>query len=111
MRMFDARAVVPVGAGLVARCRLAAFDGRAFYAYTEQRLPSYAAPVFVRLASSADITSTFKLRKFELQRDGYDPQRIRDPLFVRDPSARDYVPVNAKNLARLSLRPFAGDAV
>ena len=88
----------------------AAFDGRAFYAYTEQRLPSYAAPVFVRLSSSADITSTFKLKKFELQRDGYDPARTADPLFVRDPSARDYVPVSAETLARLSLRPFAGDA-
>ncbi len=86
-----------------------AFDGRAFYAYTEERLASYAAPVFLRLVSDADMTSTFKLRKVDLQREGYDPARIDDPLFVRDPANRSYAPVTTENLARVGLRPFAGD--
>ena len=37
------------------------------------------------------LTSTFKLRKVDLQRDGYDPARIADPLYVRDDRTRTYV--------------------
>ena len=76
-----------------------AFDGRAFYAFTEQHLPHYAAPVFVRLVTQADMTSTFKLRKGDLQRDGYDLNRVSDPLFVRDTAARTYVRLTAETLA------------
>jgi fatty-acyl-CoA synthase len=68
-----------------------AFDGRAFYAFTAERLPAYAAPVYVRLVRQADVTTTFKLRKVDLQRDGYDPARVSDPLYVRDDAAHTYV--------------------
>jgi len=87
-------------AALVLR-RPDAFDGRAFYAFTEQHLPDYAAPVFVRLVTQADLTSTFKLRKVDLQRDGYDLKRVSDPLFVRDTVARTYVRLTAEKLASL----------
>ncbi len=82
---------------------LDAFDGRAFYAYTEDRLPPYAVPIFVRLASAAEMTSTFKLRKVDLQREGYDLDLVRDPLFVRDTAAQAYVPLSAEKLAELAL--------
>jgi fatty-acyl-CoA synthase len=68
-----------------------AFDGRAFYEFTAARLPSYAAPVYLRLVGQADVTTTFKLRKVDLQRDGYDPARVTDPLYVRDDRTRTYV--------------------
>ena len=51
------------------------FDARAFYEFTEDRLPHYAISLFVRLVEQADMTSTFKLRKVDLQRDGYDLER------------------------------------
>ncbi|AQV98316.1 long-chain-acyl-CoA synthetase [Cupriavidus necator] len=69
-----------------------AFDPGAFYALTCQRVPRYAAPLFVRIADTADLTSTFKLRKVDLQREGYDPALVRDPLYVRDERAGTYVP-------------------
>lgn len=72
----------------------AAFDGHAFYAFTAERLPPYAVPLYVRLVAEADLTSTFKLRKVELQREGYDVARIHDPLYVRDESARCYRRLN-----------------
>ena len=68
-----------------------AFDGRALWAFTAERLPAYAAPVYVRLVRQADVTTTFKLRKVDLQRDGYDPARVSDPLYARDDAARTYV--------------------
>ena len=55
------------------------------------RLPAYAAPVYLRLVRQPDVTTTFKLRKVDLQRDGYDPARISDPLYVRDDPTRTYL--------------------
>ena len=83
-----------------------AFDGSAFHAWTRERLPDYAAPVFLRLAGEADMTSTFKLRKVDLQREGYDPGRVADPLLVRDDASRTYVPLTDESLARAGLAPF-----
>jgi fatty-acyl-CoA synthase len=80
-----------------------AFDARAFYAWVAERLPDYAAPLFVRISPEPDVTSTFKLRKVDLQREGYDPARISDPLFVRDDTARTYAALDAASLARLGI--------
>ncbi len=78
----------------------AEFDGRAFYATAEQ-LPSYARPLFVRLVPEMDVTGTLKQRKLELQRQGYDPKVVRDPLFVRDDEARAYVPLTPATYAAI----------
>ncbi len=80
----------------------AAFDGARFHAFTAARLPAYALPLFVRVAADADVTSTFKLRKVALQAEGYDPARVRDPLFVRDEAARAYVPLTPERHARVA---------
>ena len=93
-------------AALVLRDR-DAFDGAAFFAWVAERLPGYAAPLFVRLVAEPDQTATFKLRKVDLQREGYDPARVADPLFVRDDAARAYVSLDAATLARLGVPPGA----
>ena len=85
------------------------FDPVAFHAYAAARLADYAVPLFVRIAAEADLTTTFKLRKIDLQRAGYDPARGRDPLFVRDARAGRYVPLTAAALAALGIAPFLGD--
>jgi len=93
-------------AALVLRDR-DAFDGAAFFAWVAERLPGYAAPLFVRLVPEPDQTATFKLRKVDLQREGYDPTRVADPIFVRDDAARAYVSLDAATLARLGIPPGA----
>ena len=75
-----------------------AFDAKAFYELTEDRLAHYAIPLFVRLVGKADMTSTFKLSKVDLQRDGYDLERVSDPVFVRDETQRTYVRLSPENL-------------
>ncbi|MCY1274303.1 crotonobetaine/carnitine-CoA ligase [compost metagenome] len=86
-----------------------AFDPQAFFSFTQARLPRYAAPVFVRVQAAADMTTTFKLRKVDLQRDGYDPRRIAEPLFVRDETSASYVPLDDEALERNGLPSFAGE--
>ena len=86
------------------------FDAPAFYAWTAARLPDYAAPLFVRLVREPDLTSTFKLRKLDLQRAGYAPAHCAgDPLYVRDPAHHTYAPLNPETLARLGLPPAPKD--
>jgi fatty-acyl-CoA synthase len=87
----------------------ARFDPYAFHEFAAGRLASYAMPLFVRLAPDADLTTTFKLRKIELQRAGYDPARTRDALFVRDAAGECYRPLTPAALAALGIAPFAGD--
>ena len=82
------------------------FDPAALYALSEERLPRYAAPLFVRVSAAADLTSTFKLRKVDLQRQGYCPDACRDPLYIRDEQSASYQPYSRALLERLELAPF-----
>jgi fatty-acyl-CoA synthase len=69
------------------------FDGRSFYAFVSERLPRYACPAFVRVQLEADLTGTFKLRKVDLQKEGFDPGLVGEPLFARDDATKAYVPL------------------
>lgn len=77
-----------------------AFDAAAFFALTSERLPKYAHPLFVRITPEVDMTGTYKLRKVDLKREGYDASVISDPLLVRDAQARTYVPLTEAALQR-----------
>lgn len=76
------------------------FDPAAFWKLATDRLPRYAAPLFLRLAATADMTGNYKLRKVDLQREGFDVEKVRDPLFVRDDDAQTYVPLTAKAVTK-----------
>ena len=79
----------------------AGFDGGAFYRHVEEHLPRYAAPIFVRLLAEQEVTGTFKIRKVELVREGFDPGVVSDALFVRDEKASAYVPLTPEVFAEI----------
>lgn len=45
------------------------------------KLPAYARPQIIRRLEKVDVTGTFKLRKVDLQKEGFDPKAIRDRLY------------------------------
>ncbi|KXS18519.1 acetyl-CoA synthetase-like protein [Gonapodya prolifera JEL478] len=51
--------------------------------FCQRELPPYAVPRFVRLLENMDAvtTATFKHRKIELQKEGFDPKQVSDKLF------------------------------
>ncbi|XP_066909185.1 long-chain fatty acid transport protein 4 [Halyomorpha halys] len=55
-------------------------------------LPPYARPVFIRIIHSIPITSTFKIQKVNLQKEGYNVDKISDPLYVFDAKSSKYIP-------------------
>mgnify|MGYP000669295938 CR=1 FL=1 len=83
------------------------FEPQSFYDLTEERLPRYAAPLFVRVCAAADMTTTFKLRKVDLMRQGYDPDACNDPLYVRNDKVGTYQPYSNAVLETVGLPPFA----
>jgi fatty-acyl-CoA synthase len=66
------------------------FDITVLHAHLKQRLPSYARPIFLRLSPRIEVTGTFKQRKVDLVREGFDPEKIADPVFWLDPATSTY---------------------
>ena len=56
----------------------------------QQQLPTYSWPLFIRLVKHLDITGTFKLKKFNLQQEGFDPSKISDKLYFLHPKIGTY---------------------
>jgi fatty-acyl-CoA synthase len=75
------------------------FDLGKFQSGLAHRLPAYACPVMIRICATLDSTETFKQKKHQLARDGFDPQLIKDPLFFRDPKSGAYRPIDAASHA------------
>ncbi|HEU5473183.1 MAG TPA: long-chain-acyl-CoA synthetase [Actinophytocola sp.] len=70
----------------------ATVDGPALAGHLLDRLPPYAVPLFLRVVDEVEQTATFKSRKGRLRDEGYDPDRVRDPLYVLAGRDEGYVP-------------------
>ena len=70
------------------------FDLKAFHAYVSAELPDYAVPLFLRLQGEIDITGTFKHRKVDLVKEGFDPVTVDDPVYFNHPDEKAYVPLD-----------------
>lgn len=77
------------------------FDIGGLPAHLAQRLPGYAHPVFIRISQELDATETFKQKKGDLAREGFDPASVTDPLFVLQPGSGSYVPLDAARHTQL----------
>ena len=53
-------------------------------------LPHYEKPVFLRLQPEIAVTGTFKQRKVELVKDGFDPSALPDPVYWLNPASGRY---------------------
>ena len=60
-------------------------NGIAFQAYVDQHLAPFARPMFLRIEPQIETTGTFKHRKIDLVRDGFDPSKVKAPIYVRLP--------------------------
>ena len=69
-------------------------DLKALKKHVDSSLPHYARPVFLRLSQETDTTSTFKFKKTNLVKAGFDPANISDPLYMADAETQSYIPIN-----------------
>jgi fatty-acyl-CoA synthase len=82
-------------AGMAAIVTDERFDLANLKTHLAARLPAYACPVFIRICPALDITETFKQKKQELVREGFDPLVVGDPLFFKDAISGNYRKIDA----------------
>jgi fatty-acyl-CoA synthase len=66
-------------------------DLAGFRRHLAKQLPDYARPLFVRIRDEMDVTGTFKQKKIDLVREGFDPSAIGDAIFFDDPETSSFV--------------------
>jgi len=76
-------------------------DGEALFRSLSDALPTYALPAFIRIQQAAELTGTFKLRKVELQKQGYELEQSHDRILFRDDAREVYRSLDAGELSRI----------
>jgi fatty-acyl-CoA synthase len=71
-------------AGMAAIVSAGAVDLAGLRAHIAARLPEFAHPLFLRVRDEIEITATFKHKKNDLMREGYDPAGTADPIYFND---------------------------
>ena len=88
-------------AGMAALVTDPAFDINKLALGLAGNLAPFARPVFIRLLPALEITGTFKQRKVELVKDGFDPGAINDPLYWFNPTSARYEPLTPDDYAAI----------
>jgi len=66
------------------------FDFAALVKHMQKNLPRYAIPLFLRFLPEIEITSTFKHKKGDLRKEGFDTKVVKDPIYFFD--GKMYIP-------------------
>jgi fatty-acyl-CoA synthase len=97
---FDGRA------GMAAITPEPGFDLSGLRPFLERELPVFARPLFIRIQPALETTGTFKYRKVDLVRDGFNPTAIEQPLYFDHPIAHAYAPITPELYAQIQSGAF-----
>jgi fatty-acyl-CoA synthase len=86
-------------AGMAALVVTPGFDAASLGVRLKDNLPAYARPIFLRLQPEMEVTGTFKQRKVELVKEGFDPSAIADPIYWYDSATGVYERLDATRYA------------
>lgn len=78
-------------AGMAAITNSGEIDLKRLYAHIEKNLPTYARPLFLRIQKKIEITGTFKHRKIDLVKEGFNPKKIEETLYFNHPESGEFV--------------------
>jgi fatty-acyl-CoA synthase len=79
------------------------FNFKMLVDHLASRLPVYAHPLFLRVSPAVETTETFKQKKQELIREGFDPALVAEPLYFRDPGSGEYRSLDAARFADIAV--------
>jgi fatty-acyl-CoA synthase len=91
-------------AGMAALACNGALDLAGLRQHLVAHLPDYAWPLFLRIRGQIEVTTTFKQKKTELVRQGFDPAETTDALYFHDPERRAFVPLDQPLYDRIMAR-------
>jgi len=90
-------------AGMAALVSDKAPDLKALKDHIDKELPHYARPVFIRLSRETETTSTFKFKKTNLVKAGFDPDKVKDPIYYADLETGSYKKLDQKIFEKIQL--------
>ncbi|MFX1524626.1 MAG: long-chain-acyl-CoA synthetase [Promethearchaeota archaeon] len=79
-------------ASIVISTDLVDFDLNKLLNHFKTNLPYYAIPIFLRFKPNLAITSTLKFKKGDLKTEGFNLDKIEDPIYILHPEKQEYVP-------------------
>jgi citronellyl-CoA synthetase len=68
-------------ANIILKDGVETLDFKGLYEFLDRELPPYAVPMFIRLSSNTETTTTFKYKKHDLKVEGYDITKISSPVY------------------------------
>ena len=74
--------------------------------HVTKSLPDYARPIFIRLKRELEVTGTFKQRKLDLVKEGFDPSAIKDEVYFNDQQLGAYVPLDSALYEKIQAKAF-----
>lgn len=77
------------------------FDIAGLRAFLAKELPHYAVPLFIRVEPEAQTTGTFKYRKVELVKEGFDVTSVNDPVWFGKPGVDCYEALTKEEYAKI----------
>lgn len=93
-------------AGMAAITPEPQFDLQGLRAFLDRELPAYAHPLFVRIQPALETTGTFKYRKVDLVRDGFNPTATEHALYFDHPIDHAYTPITPELYAQIQSGAF-----
>ncbi len=88
-------------AGMAALVVTPDFDPKNLASKLADNLAAYARPVFLRLRPEMEVTGTFKQRKVELVKEGFDSHAVHEPVFWLDADTSEYRLLDAETFAAI----------
>ncbi len=67
------------------------FDFKGFLNFLHKYLPHYGVPKFIRIIDEFSFTATHKIQKVNLKKEGYNINKLNDPIFALLPGSSEYV--------------------
>lgn len=74
----------------------------ALRSHLQKELADYAQPLFIRMQPEMEITGTFKHRKVDLVKEGFNPAEIEDQIYFNDNAAQAFVPLTSELYEHIS---------
>jgi len=74
--------------------------------HLKSALPTYAVPLFLRVQVDVDTTGTFKFRKVEAVKEGFDLNQVNDPIWFLNPETKTYEQLTVKSHERILAKQF-----
>ena len=78
------------------------FSINGLYEHLSQHLPKYSIPVFIRISKEIEVTGTFKYKKTDLVKDGFDPSVVKDQMYYASTSENDYIDLDVNVFKKIS---------